>query len=150
MDPLSIPQRYLAKGSYFQLSGKAPFRHLIYPIPEVGGLGIHLTFDLSGQVRFGPDVEWTNRLDYAVDSSRVERFYPAIRRYWPALPDNSLMPAYAGIRPKIAPPGAFSDFLIQGPAETGHRGYAALYGIESPGLTASLAIGEFVADFWSE
>ena len=149
LDQLSIPARYLAKGSYFQLSGKAPFRHLIYPVPEIGGLGVHLTFDLSGQARFGPDVEWTDRIDYAVDSSRAGSFYAAIRRYWPALPENSLAPAYAGIRPKIAPPGAFSDFAIQGPGKTGHPGYAALYGIESPGLTASLAIGELVADFWS-
>ena len=113
-------------------------------MPEPGGLGIHLTFDLAGQARFGPDVEWVDHIDYAVDPGRGRKFYAAIRRYWPDLPDGALVPAYAGIRPKTAANGQ-SDFVIQGPEETGHKGYVALYGIELPGLTASLAIGERVA-----
>ena len=145
LDPKTIPPRYLAKGSYFSLAGRAPFRHLIYPVPEPGGLGVHLTFDLGGQARFGPDVEWIDHVDYAVDPERGQAFYAAIRRYWPELPDGALLPAYSGIRPKTTSkdqePG---DFVIQGPAETGHPAYIALYGIESPGLTASLAIGERV------
>jgi L-2-hydroxyglutarate oxidase LhgO len=144
LEPATIPPKYLAKGNYFTLSGaKAPFRHLIYPVPEEGGLGIHLTFDLAGQARFGPDVEWVDRVDYAVDPERGDKFYAAIRRYWPDLPDDALVPAYAGIRPKTA--AEETDFVIQGPKETGQRGYIALYGIESPGLTASLEIGELVA-----
>ena len=122
----------------------SPFRTLIYPVPEPGGLGIHLTHDLVGQARFGPDVEWVDHIDYAVDPDRGHRFYAAIRRYWPDLPDGALVPAYAGIRPKTAVEQ--SDFVVQGPGETGHRGYVALYGIELPGLTASLAIGERVAE----
>jgi L-2-hydroxyglutarate oxidase LhgO len=129
------------------LTGKAPFRHLIYPVPEPGGLGIHLTLDLAGQARFGPDVEWIDRISYDVDPQRGRSFYASIRRYWPGLHDGALMPAYSGIRAKTTArdqePG---DFVIQGPKETGHRGYIALYGIESPGLTASLAIGECVAE----
>jgi L-2-hydroxyglutarate oxidase LhgO len=144
LDPSTIPPKYLAKGNYFTLTGvKAPFHHLVYPVPEPGGLGIHLTIDLAGQARFGPDVEWVDRIDYAVDPDRERRFYAAIRRYWPDLPDRSLVPAYSGIRPKTAASGP-GDFVIQGPQDTGHRGYIALYGIESPGLTASLAIGERV------
>jgi L-2-hydroxyglutarate oxidase LhgO len=145
LDRANIPPQVLAKGNYFTVSGvRSPFRHLIYPVPEQGGLGIHLTFDLGGQVRFGPDVEWVNHIDYAVDPDRGRKFYVAIRRYWPDLPDGVLSPAYAGIRPKTAANGS-SDFVIQGPEETGYKGYAALYGIESPGLTASLAIGERIA-----
>jgi L-2-hydroxyglutarate oxidase LhgO len=145
LDNTHIPPRFLAKGNYFTVSGvRSPFRRLIYPVPEQGGLGIHLTFDLGGQVRFGPDVEWVEDIDYAVDPGRGRKFYAAIRRYWPDLPDGVLGPAYAGIRPKTATNGS-SDFVIQGPGETGHKEYAALYGIESPGLTASLAIGERVA-----
>ena len=141
----TIPPKILAKGNYFNLTGtKAPSRHLVYPVPEPGGLGIHLTLDLAGQARFGPDVEWIDRIDYAVDPDRAGRFYAAIRRYWPGLPDGALQPAYSGIRPKSAAAGQ-SDFVIQGPQDTGHRGYIALYGIESPGLTASLAIAEYVA-----
>jgi L-2-hydroxyglutarate oxidase LhgO len=147
LDPRTIPSRYLAKGSYFALSGKAPFRHLVYPVPEVGGLGVHLTFDLAGQARFGPDVEWIDRIDYNVDPERGRVFYAAIRRYWPELRDGTLMPAYSGIRAKTTgaseKPG---DFVIQGPKDTGLEGYIALYGIESPGLTSSLSIGKFVAD----
>lgn len=145
LEPAAIPPRFLAKGNYFSLSGAvSPFRHLVYPVPEPGGLGIHLTFDLGGQARFGPDVEWVDKIDYAVDPGRGRRFYAAIRRYWPDLPDGALVPAYAGIRPKTATNDQ-SDFVIQGPGETGHKGYVALYGIESPGLTASLAIAERVA-----
>lgn len=142
--PATIPPRFLAKGNYFSLTGaSAPFRHLVYPVPEPGGLGIHLTLDLAGQARFGPDVEWVDHIDYAVDPERGRRFYAAIRRYWPDLPDGALVPAYSGIRPKTAAAGQ-CDFVIQGPEDTGHRGYIALYGIESPGLTASLAIAERV------
>jgi L-2-hydroxyglutarate oxidase LhgO len=145
LDPSTIPQKHLAKGNYFALCGvKSPFRHLVYPVPEPGGLGIHLTFDLGGQARFGPDVEWVRTVDYSVDERRSDRFYTAIRRYWPEIPSEALIPAYSGIRPKTTAVGQ-CDFAIQGPADTGHPGYIALYGIESPGLTASLAIGEHVA-----
>ncbi len=143
----SIPPSAYAKGNYYVLQGEAPFRHLIYPVPEPGGLGVHLTLDLAGQARFGPDVEWVQKLDYTVDPARAERFYRVIRRYWPGLPDGSLQPGYAGIRPKLTGPGAAAqDFLIQGPAAHGVRGLINLYGIESPGLTAALSIGEYVAD----
>ena len=146
LNPSSIPPRYLTKGSYFSMSGRAPFRHLIYPVPPSGGLGIHLTFDLGGQVRFGPDVEWVDAVDYQVDPARSETFYDAIRRYWPGLPDGSLEPAYAGIRPRRSGPSEpLADFVIQGPHETGYPSYIALYGIDSPGLTSSLAIGDYVA-----
>jgi L-2-hydroxyglutarate oxidase LhgO len=142
-----IPPAYLAKGCYFSCSAKAPFSHLIYPVPEPGGLGVHLTLDLAGQARFGPDVEWVDHIDYTVDPARGEKFYPAIRRYWPALPDGALMPSYSGMRPKIVPPAvAVQDFMIQGPQAHGVRGLINLFGIESPGLTSSLAIAEYVAD----
>jgi L-2-hydroxyglutarate oxidase LhgO len=144
LDRATIPAKFLAKGNYFTLTGATPFRHLIYPVPEPGGLGIHVTLDLAGQARFGPDVEWVDRIDYAVDPDRGRRFYAAIRRYWPDLSDGALVCAYSGIRPKTAATKQ-CDFVIQGPGDTGHRGYIALYGIESPGLTASLAIGERVA-----
>jgi L-2-hydroxyglutarate oxidase LhgO len=140
-----IPCAYLAKGSYFSCSARAPFSRLIYPVPEPGGLGVHLTLDMAGQARFGPDVEWVESIDYAVDAARAERFYPAIRRYWPTLPDGALMPSYSGIRPKIVPPAvATQDFLIQGPADHGVVGLINLFGIESPGLTSSLAIADHV------
>jgi L-2-hydroxyglutarate oxidase LhgO len=140
-----IPPAYLAKGNYFSCSARAPFSHLIYPVPEPGGLGVHLTLDLAGQARFGPDVEWVDAVDYAVDPARAERFYPAIRRYWPDLPDGALMPSYSGIRPKIVPPAvARQDFMIQGPRDHGVAGLINLYGIESPGLTSSLAIADHV------
>jgi L-2-hydroxyglutarate oxidase LhgO len=147
LDRRTIPPRYLAKGNYFNLAGaRAPFHHLVYPVPERGGLGIHLTLDLRGQARFGPDVEWVDEINYNVDPGRARNFYASIRRYWPQLPDGSLTPAYSGIRPKTTRPGEkHADFIIEGPSETGHPGYIALYGIESPGLTASLAIGEWVA-----
>ena len=142
-----IPAPYLAKGNYFSCSARAPFSRLIYPVPEQGGLGVHLALDMAGQARFGPDVEWVDRIDYAVDPARAERFYPAIRKYWPTLPDGALMPSYSGIRPKIVPPAVASqDFLMQGPREHGVAGLINLFGIESPGLTSSLAIADHVAD----
>jgi L-2-hydroxyglutarate oxidase LhgO len=142
-----IPQAYLAKGNYFSCSARAPFSRLIYPVPEPGGLGVHLTLDMAGQARFGPDVEWIDAIDYAVDPARAARFYPAIRKYWPTLPDGALMPSYSGIRPKIVPPAvARQDFLMQGPGEHGVAGLINLFGIESPGLTSSLAIADHVAE----
>lgn len=146
LDAGAIPERHYAKGCYFSLSGRAPATHLIYPVPEKGGLGVHLTLDLAGQGRFGPDVEWVETIDYDVDPRRADRFYAAIRRYWPDLPDGALQPAYAGMRPKLAGPdaGGGGDFMISGPAETGHPAFVALYGIESPGLTASMAIARRV------
>jgi L-2-hydroxyglutarate oxidase LhgO len=142
-----IPPAYFAKGNYFSCSARAPFSRLIYPVPEPGGLGVHLTLDMAGQARFGPDVEWVDTVDYAVDPARAERFYPAIRRYWPTLPDGALMPSYSGIRPKIVPPAvAAQDFLIQGPRDHGVNGLINLFGIESPGLTSSLAIADYVGE----
>ncbi|MET0289064.1 MAG: NAD(P)/FAD-dependent oxidoreductase [Pseudoxanthomonas sp.] len=141
-----VPQAWFAKGSYFSLAARPPFQHLVYPLPEPGGLGTHLTLDLGGRARFGPDVEWVDSLDYTLDPTRGERFYTAIRRYWPALPDGALQPAYTGIRPKISGPGqANADFRIDGPATHGIPGLVNLFGIESPGLTASLAIAVHVA-----
>jgi L-2-hydroxyglutarate oxidase LhgO len=141
-----VPTAYYAKGNYFSCSARSPFSHLIYPVPEPGGLGVHLTLDMAGQARFGPDVEWIEGIDYAVDPARAERFYPAIRRYWPTLPDGALLPSYSGIRPKIVPPAtAVQDFLIQGPRDHGVAGLINLFGIESPGLTSSLAIADHVA-----
>ena len=146
LDPATIPPRYLARGCYFTLSGHNPFSRLIYPVPEPGGLGVHVTVDMSGAVRFGPDVEWVNKIDYRVDPGRAANFYTAIRRYYPSLEDNSLQPGYSGIRPKIAPEGSSTgDFLIQGPLEHGVPGLVSMYGIESPGLTASLALSDLVA-----
>jgi L-2-hydroxyglutarate oxidase LhgO len=142
-----IPTAYLAKGNYFSCNVRPPFSHLIYPVPEPGGLGVHLTLDMGGQAKFGPDVQWVNALDYSVDVSRMTKFYPAIRKYWPALPDGALTPGYTGIRPKIVPPAvATQDFLIQGPLDHGVAGLINLFGIESPGLTSSLAIADHVAD----
>jgi L-2-hydroxyglutarate oxidase LhgO len=142
-----IPPAYLAKGNYFSCNARAPFSRLIYPVPEPGGLGVHLTLDLAGQARFGPDVEWVDAIDYAVDPARAELFYPAIRRYWPDLPDGALMPSYSGIRPKIVPPAvAKQDFMIQGPRDHGVGGLINLFGIESPGLTSSLAIADYVGE----
>ena len=141
-----VPSGYYAKGNYFSCSTRAPFSRLIYPVPEPGGLGVHLTLDLAGQARFGPDVEWVETMDYEVDPARSARFYPAIRKYWPELPDDALQPAYSGIRPKIVPPAvAVQDFVIQGPQQHGVGGLINLFGIESPGLTASLAIADHVA-----
>jgi len=147
VSPESIPPSSYAKGNYYVLQGKAPFRHLIYPTPEPGGLGVHLTLDLAGQARFGPDVEWVRTLDYTVDPARAAHFYRAIRSYWPELPDGALRPGYAGIRPKLSgPDAAAADFLIQGEQAHGVPGLINLYGIESPGLTAALAIAEQVAE----
>ncbi|MBV9079198.1 MAG: NAD(P)/FAD-dependent oxidoreductase [Methylobacteriaceae bacterium] len=144
--PAPIPQAYLARGNYYALSGvRSPFRHLVYPMPEAAGLGIHATIDLGGQVRFGPDVEWVERLDYAVNPARGPAFAEAIRRYWPGLPDDALVPTYAGIRPKISGPDEpAADFWIAGPESHGIAGLVDLFGIESPGLTSSLAIAEHV------
>ena len=141
-----LPPLALARGSYFGLTGATPFSRLIYPAPEPGGLGVHLTLDLQGRARFGPDVEWIDAVDYSVDPARGERFYEAIRRYWPDLPDGALAATYCGIRPKIGPdPKGFADFMIQGPEVHGVSGLWNLFGIESPGLTSSLALGERVA-----
>ncbi|RRH93102.1 NAD(P)/FAD-dependent oxidoreductase [Mesorhizobium tamadayense] len=141
-----LPTLRYAKGNYFSVAGRAPFSRLIYPVPEPGGLGVHLTLDLGGIARFGPDVEWTDTLDYRVDPARGERFYAQIRKYWPELPDGSLQPAYSGIRPKLSGPGeANSDFVIQHAATHGIAGLVNFFGIESPGLTSSLAIAEHVA-----
>lgn len=141
-----LPHAWFARGVYFTLSGKAPFSHLIYPLPEPGGLGVHLTLDLGGQAKFGPDVEWIERPDYHVDPARAEAFYTAVRSWWPQLEDGRLSPGYAGVRPKIVGPGMpDADFRIDGPDQHGTPGLIHLLGIESPGLTASLAIGEAVA-----
>jgi L-2-hydroxyglutarate oxidase LhgO len=145
--PASVPPLYYAKGNYFALQGRTPFSRLIYPVPAPGGLGVHITIDLAGQARFGPDVEWIDAIDYDVDPKRSLSFYAEVRRYWPGLKDGAIQPSYSGIRPKIAPQGAGNpDFMIQGPESHGVAGYYALYGIESPGLTASGAIGAYVAD----
>jgi L-2-hydroxyglutarate oxidase LhgO len=143
--PEHVPTAFFAKGNYFSLVGKSPFKHLVYPVPEPGGLGIHLTLDLGGRVKFGPDVQWVDSpADYSVDASRLLVFQERIRQYWPGLPDHALAPAYAGIRPKISGPGDAADFMIQGPADHGHPGLVNLFGIESPGLTSALAIGDEV------
>ncbi len=142
----TIPTPCYARGVYFALAGRSPFSQLIYPLPEPGGLGTHLTLDLGGQARFGPDVEWINGVDYTLDPQRAQGFYHSIRRWWPGLADGALAPAYSGVRPKIVPQGAADgDFVIQGPAVHGVPRLVNLYGIESPGLTASLAIAAEVA-----
>jgi L-2-hydroxyglutarate oxidase LhgO len=136
-----IPRAYLCKGSYFNLQGKAPFDHLIYPVPQRAGLGVHLTLDLGGQAKFGPDTQWVDHEDYDLDPSRCEGFYEAVRRYWPDLKDDALQPGYTGIRPKISGPDEPSaDFCLSGPETHGVKGLMNLFGIESPGLTASMAI----------
>ncbi|UCI20070.1 NAD(P)/FAD-dependent oxidoreductase [Mesorhizobium sp. B2-1-8] len=142
-----IPRQWLARGNYFALPGRSPFSRLIYPVPVEGGLGVHLTLDLAGNARFGPDVEWIDGVDYTVDPGRSAVFYESIRRYWPDLADDALQPAYAGIRPKLSGPGQTSaDFMIQGPADHGAGRIVNLFGIESPGLTASLAIADHVVE----
>ncbi|MBP4047452.1 NAD(P)/FAD-dependent oxidoreductase [Chromobacterium violaceum] len=139
----SIPQARYARGVYFSLQGRAPFSRLVYPLPEAGGLGSHLTLDLAGQARFGPDVEWVDGVDYRVDPARADAFYRAVRAWWPQLPDGALAPGYAGIRAKIAGPGEpDADFVIQGPAVHVAPGLVNLFGIESPGLTSCLAIAD--------
>ena len=150
LDARHVPRQRFAKGSYFTLAGRAPFTHLIYPAPVDSWLGVHVTLDLAGQVKFGPDFEWLddedpNALDYAVNPDRSAAFEAAIRRYWPGLPDGALQPGCSGIRPKIHGPGeAAPDFRIDGPAQHGVAGLVNLFGIESPGLTSALAIGEYV------
>jgi L-2-hydroxyglutarate oxidase LhgO len=150
LDAGFVPQRRFAKGHYFALSGRAPFSRLVYPLPHDGGLGVHLTLDLGGQARFGPDVEWLattddRELDYRVDASRAAAFEADVRRYWPALPAGALRPDFAGVRPKLHGPGeAPADFVLQGPEEHGVDGLVNLFGIESPGLTACLALAEEV------
>ena len=151
--PAAVPRRHLAKGHYFSLARRAPFSHLIYPTPVDGGLGVHLTLDLAGQARFGPDVKWLPdsadsgaALDYAPDPARQASFEAEVRRYWPRLPEGALQASYTGIRPKLSGPGEpAADFRIEGPAQHGVAGVVQLFGIESPGLTASLAIGQHVA-----
>ena len=148
LDKDQIPKAYFAKGNYFSLSGKSPFTHLIYPIPEPGGLGVHLTLDMGGQAKFGPDVEWLDitseeQIDYTVNPKRSEGFYEAVRRYWPELKDNSLQPDYSGVRAKIVPPNKpAGDFCFNTPQDHGLEGLYNLYGFESPGLTSSLAIAK--------
>ena len=144
----SVPEAYFAKGNYFTLAGRAPFQRLIYPVPEAAGLGVHLTLDLGGQAKFGPDVQWVDSpADLVVDPRRGDGFYAEVRRYWPALPDGALIPGYAGIRPKISGPHEPArDFVIAGPQTHGVPGLVNLFGIESPGLTSSLAIGRHVAE----
>ncbi|CAN0624089.1 2-hydroxyglutarate dehydrogenase [Burkholderia multivorans] len=150
LDPRWVPPLYLARGNYFSLSGRSPFKHLVYPMPDRAGLGVHLTLDLAGQARFGPDVEWIDTPNYDVDPARAQGFYASIRAYWPDLPDDALQPAYAGIRPKLAGPGEpAADFVVQGAAQHGVRGLVNLFGIESPGLTASLALAQRVGEMAS-
>jgi L-2-hydroxyglutarate oxidase LhgO len=145
LDAQYIPTEYLCKGSYFSMQGRVPFSHLIYPAPQQAGLGVHLTLDLGGRARFGPDVEWVDHEHYDVDPKRAEAFYDEVRRYWPDLKDNSLTPDYAGIRPKVVgPKDAAHDFVIQSQDTHGLSGLVNLFGIESPGLTACLAIADYV------
>lgn len=140
-----IPPTHYARGHYFVLSGSSPFRHLVYPVAVAGGLGIHLTLDLDGRARFGPDVEWIDRIDYSFDESRVSDFASAIRRYWPEVSVGALQPGYTGIRAKLGPKGSPAhDFIIEKLSDNGPSGLVNLYGIESPGLTASLAIADHV------
>ena len=155
LDAAHVPPRVLAKGNYYALAaGRSPFSRLVYPVPVEGGLGVHLTLDLAGEARFGPDVEWLGDvaghvegpIDYAVDPVRADSFYGAVRAYWPGLPDHALVPAYSGVRPKLSGPGQpQADFLIQGPGTHGMEGLVNLFGIESPGLTSCLAIANAVA-----
>jgi len=145
--PEHIPTAYFAKGSYFALTAPSPFQRLIYPLPEPDSLGVHLTLDLAGRARFGPDVQWVEQCDYTVDPRRAERFYGGIRAFWPRLEPGALQPAYAGIRPKISGPlQAAADFRIDGPQTHGVAAVVHLFGIESPGLTASLALAEHVLE----
>jgi L-2-hydroxyglutarate oxidase LhgO len=142
---IHVPPLAFARGCYFTLSGKAPFSRLIYPVPVDGGLGVHLTLDLAKQARFGPDVEWIDKIDYTLDERRGRSFYADIRRYWPSLADGRLQPGYTGIRPKLSKAGEpAADFVISGPADHSVSGLVNLFGIESPGLTASLAIADEV------
>ncbi|HET9862753.1 MAG TPA: NAD(P)/FAD-dependent oxidoreductase [Steroidobacteraceae bacterium] len=143
-----IPALHLARGNYFTVAARSPFHHLIYPLPHAAGLGIHATLDLGRRVRFGPDVEWIDRIDYSVNAARAPQFYAAVRRYWPRLADGALMPDYAGIRPKLHGPGEPQpDFRIESQQDHGILGLVNLLGIESPGFTSSLPIGDYVASF---
>ncbi|GLQ07714.1 NAD(P)/FAD-dependent oxidoreductase [Sneathiella chinensis] len=147
LDAAHIPTRHLTKGSYFTMHAPSPFRHLIYPVPNTASLGIHVTLDLAGQIRFGPDQQWVDDLQYDVDPARADDFYDAIRKYYPDLKDGSLIPAYSGIRPKIQGPNdPAMDFAIYGMDQHGVPGLINLFGMESPGLTSSLAIADHVAD----
>jgi L-2-hydroxyglutarate oxidase LhgO len=151
LDTNTIPTLYPAKGNYFYLTGPCPFRHLIYPMPDAAWLGVHVGLDLAGRCKFGPDLHWVDDLDYDVDEVRAEAFYASIRRYWPELPQGSLEPDYTGIRPKIYAKGQPArDFYIQCANEHGVAGLVNLYGIESPGLTSAIAIGEYVAERLAE
>ncbi len=147
LDQALVPKGHFAKGNYYTLVGARPFKHLVYPVPEEGGLGVHVTIDLGGQVKFGPDVEWVEAPNYDVDPRRADAFYDAVRSYYPGLRDGAIEPGYAGVRPKLSGKGEpAADFVIQGPADHGVDGLVNLLGIESPGLTASLAIAERVLD----
>jgi L-2-hydroxyglutarate oxidase LhgO len=154
--PDLIPFFTLAKGNYFSCLAKPAFQRLIYPVPVEGGLGVHITLDLGGRMRFGPDVEWLghddpDRIDFTVDLSRADNFYDAVRQYWPGLPDGAIVADYSGCRPKLSSPGEpAADFRIDGPELHGHAGLIHLFGIESPGLTSSLAIAEEVVSRLSE
>lgn len=146
IDGLTPPTYHFAKGSYYTFDGKAPFSHLVYPIPPAGGLGIHLTLDMAGQARFGPDIEWVDKLDYAVDPTRKSLFVEAVKQWWPELAAGRLQPGYAGVRPKLSGPGeSAADFAIESADAHGLPGLVQLFGIESPGLTACLAIADEVA-----
>ena len=153
---LHVPQEHFAKGSYFTLPGRPPFSHLVYPAPVDAWLGVHVTLDLAGQAKFGPDLQWLpaerpEDIDYTVDAARAASFEEAVRRYWPGLPADALQPGYSGVRPKIHGPGERApDFRIDGPAPHAAPGLVNLFGIESPGLTSSLAIGEHVAAMLAE
>lgn len=150
LDPAQVPAPSYAKGNYYSLTGRAPFSRLVYPAPADAWLGVHLTLDLGGQARFGPDLQWLqvdtpDAIDYAVDPRRADDFYAEVRRYWPALPDGALAPSYSGVRPKIHRPGEPApDFRIDGPTHHAVPGLVNLFGIESPGLTSALAIGEYL------
>ncbi len=147
VDKTRLPQRFLAKGSYCSVSGRSPFSHLIYPIPVPGALGIHVTLDLGGRIRLGPNIEWVEVLDYGVAQSIVPQFAEACLKFWPGIKDREISPAYCGIRPKLhGTEAGFADFVIEGPRQHGVAGLVNLFGIESPGLTSSLAIGRHVAE----
>lgn len=146
LDPGLVPREHFARGHYFALAGRSPFQRLVYPVPAPGALGIHVTLDLAGRARFGPDITWSAGVDYAFDEARTQAFYRAVRRYYPGLVDGALEPGYVGIRPKIVPEGApAADFVVQGPEVHGVPGLVNLFGIESPGLTACLALADEVA-----
>jgi L-2-hydroxyglutarate oxidase LhgO len=145
LNPATIPPRHMCKGTYFSAAGAHRFRHLIYPVPASASLGIHLTVDLGGQVRFGPDQEWVDDVDYGLDEARAAAFYDTIRRYYPGLPEGTLQPTYAGVRPKIqGPDDPMTDFAILGARDHGIPRLVNLFGIESPGLTSSLALADEV------